>query len=201
MKSLSRILAAAVIVVAAACSHSHVPPDVASNANTVNNNDATSMASASTAPAGKEVSSPDITAIMFAANQGEVDQANAALPKLSSSDVRDFAQMMIRDHSDALTNLRNITSVNHIIQHEGAFDAIQLRNESKQLVTNYNTSAGSIDRSYMADQVRVHEKVLNMLDTMLIPSSRGDLLNLLQAQRAAVAAHLDRARTILTNLP
>jgi predicted outer membrane protein len=123
MKLLSKIAAAGAIAMLAACSHSHVPPEVASNANTVNNNDATSMASASTAPAGKEVSSPDIAALMFAANQGEIDQANAALRKLSSQDARDFAQMMIRDHTDALTNVRNIMSTNHIIQHEGAFDA------------------------------------------------------------------------------
>jgi putative membrane protein len=193
MKTLTRIIALGAVAAMVACGSS-LTPTTADNVSMISS-------SPSGMPVASEVKSPDIAAIMFAANQGEIDQATAALPKLSSSDVRDFAQMMIRDHTDALTNVRNIMSTNHIIQHEAASDAIQLRNQSKQLVTNYNTASGTIDRSYMADQVRVHEKLLNMLDASLIPSSRGDVRTLLEVQRGSVAAHLDRARAILTNLP
>lgn len=193
MKLLSRLLIAGAVVALTACGSS-----TNSTQPTIANQDAVTMTSSGTGT--ETIKSPDMAAVMFAANQGEVDMANAALPKLTSSDVREFAQMMIHDHSDALTNMRNILSVNHIIQHEGYLDAIGLRNDAKKLVTNYNLSGGAIDRSYIADQVRVHEKVLNMLDTQLIPSSRGDLLTLFQGQRAAVAAHLDRARAILTNM-
>jgi putative membrane protein len=214
---LSRSLAAGAIVALAACG-SHY--DVGNNMDQADPNTmsptassttvpTTNMASASTTtppvvaplPADQAMASKDIAAILFAANQGEVDQANAALPKLSSTDARDFANMMIADHTQALTNLRNITSVNNIRPHDAASDAAALRDQSRQLITNFNTSNGMIDRSYMAAQVQLHERLLTMLDTRLIPSSHGDLLTLLQNQRAAVATHLDRARSILANLP
>ena len=58
--------------------------------------------SSSSVLGGTPVSDSDIAAIVTTANQGEIDQANAALTKASSSAVRDFAQMMITDHTNAL---------------------------------------------------------------------------------------------------
>lgn len=52
----------------------------------------------------------------------------------------------------------------------------------------------------MKAQVDMHSWLLNQIDSSPMPSSRGDLRTLLVNHRAAVAAHLDRARTILNSL-
>jgi hypothetical protein len=53
----------------------------------------------------------------------------------------------------------------------------------------------------MQSQVNIHQNLLTLMDTQLVPSAHKDLANLLLKQRDAVAAHLDRARQVLATLP
>jgi putative membrane protein len=189
MKRISLLLAAVAAAGMVACGSSRTQ--------TTTELPAMTSSSPSTVTATATMSSPDMAGILFAANQGEIDQATAAMPKLATSEARDFARMMIADHTTALTNVTNVMAANHIISHDASFEAIQLRNKSKQVVTNFNTSGGSIDRAYMVAMVEGHQQLLDMMDHALIPSARGDVLTLLQSMRPTVAAHLDRPRQIL----
>ena len=191
MKLLSLLLTAAAVAGMMACGSSRTTqPEIPSMAS----------ASPAVAPTTTTMSSPDMAAVLFAANQGEIDMANAAMPKLSSNDARQFAAMMIADHGTALTNVRNVMAANHIIAHDAAGSAIDLRNKTQQNVTYFTTAGGSVDRPYMVSQVEAHQQLLDMMDHAMIPSSRGDLLTLLQSMRPTVAAHLDRARAILGSM-
>jgi putative membrane protein len=190
MKKLSLLFTAVAVMGMVACGSSRT-------AQTTNELPVMASSSPSNVTATTTMSSPDMAGILFAANQGEIDQANAAMPKLANSDVRDFARMMISDHNTALTNVTNVMAASHIISHDASFDAIQLRNKAKQLVTNFNSAGGSVDRAYMVAMVEGHQQLLDMMDRSLIPSARGDVLTLLQSMRPTVAAHLDRARQIL----
>lgn len=147
------------------------------------------------------MSSPDMAAVLFAANQGEIDQATMAYGKLMDSGVKNFAQMMIDDHTKGLTNTTNIMAANKIVAHDAAKEAIEIRNKSKQLVTNFQTAQGFIDRNYMVTQIEEHQQLLDLLDQKMIPSSRGDVLTLMQTTRFTVQAHLDRAKAIVSALP
>ena len=147
-----------------------------------------------------DMSSPDMAAVLFAANQGEIDQATIAYPKLVDSGVKNFAQLMIDEHQRALTNTTNITKTNKIVPHDGK-DAIAIRDKSKQLMTNFGTAEGNFDRIYMVAQIEEHQELLDLLDNKMIPSSRGDLLTLMQTTRFMVQQHLDRAKAILAGLP
>jgi putative membrane protein len=53
----------------------------------------------------------------------------------------------------------------------------------------------------MAREVAYHQAVLDALDQTLIPQAQNaDLKNLLQQVRPAIAAHLERARTLQQSL-
>jgi putative membrane protein len=162
---------------------------------------ATLGAAPADAPKNTTMSSPDMAAVLFAANQGEIDQAIMAYPKLMDSGVKNFAQMMMDDHKKGLTNTTNIMAANKITPHDAAKEAIEIRDKSKQLVTNFQTAQGFIDRNYMVTQIEEHQHLLDLLDQKMIPSSRGDVLTLMQTTRFTVQAHLDRAKAILTALP
>ena len=152
-------------------------------------------------PKTTNMSSPDMAAVLFAANRGEIEQAEVAYPKLMDSGVKNFAQMMVDDHKKALTNTTNIMAANKIVAHDAAQDAIDLRNKSKQLVTNFQTAQGNLDRNYLVAQIEEHQQLLDLLDNKMIPSSRGEVLTLMQTTRFTVQAHLDRAKAILAGLP
>jgi putative membrane protein len=145
------------------------------------------------------MTAPDIAGIMTVANMGEVQQAQAALPNLTTAPAREFANMMITEHTNALNEGRTVFAANGIVPRDSNPDAVALREQSKRLETSLR-SGNAVDSAYMQSQVDVHQKLLTMLDTQLIPASRGDLLNLLQKQRASVAMHLDRARRIVGGL-
>lgn len=153
------------------------------------------------APKTTNMSSPDMAAVLFAANRGEIEQAEVAYPKLNDSGVKNFAQMMIDDHKKGFTNTTNIMAANKIVAHDAAQDAVDLRNKSKELVTNFQTAEGNLDRNYLVAQIEEHQHLLDLLDNKMIPSSRGEVLTLMETTRFTVQAHLDRAKAILSGLP
>ena len=158
--------------------------------------------SSSSVLGGTPVSDSDIAAIVTAANQGEIDQANAALTKASSSAVRDFAQMMITDHTNALSAAQSLFSNRNITPTDNS-TSNSLKSGSQQTISALNTYSGAaFDRTYMQAQVDAHQWLLNTMDSTLIPSASSSALrNLLQTQRGTVSAHLDRARQVLQGLP
>jgi hypothetical protein len=112
----------------------------------------------------------------------------------------------LREHDDQRSHrrvaaARTAFGVNRIVTRDTSGQATMLRDQSKQIVSTLNNSGTNADRIYMQSQVDVHQQLLTMMDSQLIPSAHNDLLNLLQNQRASVAMHLDRARSILATLP
>ena len=144
---------------------------------------------------------PDIAGVMTLANEGEVQQAQAALPHLTTQQARDFANMMITDHTAALRDARDLFARNNIAARETNMEATSLKSSSDTLVKTLRDTMTNADRTYIQSQVTVHQDLLNRLDTKLIPASSGDLRTFLQTQRMSVANHLDHARQILTTLP
>lgn len=143
----------------------------------------------------------EIAAIMTAANEGEVQQGQAASARATNADVRAFAQMMVTDHTNALNTARDTFNRTAITPADNNISTT-LRTNSATTVTNLGTYSGAaFDRTYMQTQVDLHAWLLRQLDNNLIPSARTpELRTMLQTQRGSVAAHLDQARSILNRL-
>ena len=142
----------------------------------------------------------DVAGIVLTANEGEVQQGQAASSRASSSDVRSFAQMMVTDHTNALNAARDLFTRAGVTPGENATTQC-LRENSRGTISNLQTYSGAaFDRAYMQSQVDLHQWLLTAMDNTLIPSTRGDARTLLETQRASVATHLERARRILNNL-
>jgi putative membrane protein len=145
---------------------------------------------------------PEIAALVTVANEGEVQQGQAASSRATNADVRAFAQMMVTDHTNALATARDTFNRTAITPADNSISNT-LRENSATTVRNLETYTGAAyDRMYMRTQVDLHSWLLRQLDNNLIPSARTpELRTLLQTQRGAVAAHLDRAQSILSGLP
>jgi putative membrane protein len=146
---------------------------------------------------------PDIAAIVMAANQGEIEQGQAASTRATNADVRAFAQMMVTDHTNAMNMARDTFNRAGVNPATGNTIAATLQENSRQTVTNLATYQGAaFDRMYMQTQVDLHDWLLRSLDTALIPSAQTpELRTLLTTQRGSVAMHLERARQLLNGLP
>lgn len=142
-----------------------------------------------------------ILKVLSTANMGEIMQANAALPKLQNSQVRSFAQGMIKQHGaneqkgQALGNrLQLVPQVSH------TSNALQA--DSNQIVTKISQANSAVDKDYMMSQIMVHSKVLQTIDTQLLPNAKNpELRNMLVETRSAVAMHLKMAEQIKSSMP
>jgi putative membrane protein len=140
---------------------------------------------------------PHIVGIVANANQGEIDQGNAAASRATNSDVRAFAQMMVADHTTALGAVRDTSGRAGITPADNDTTAA-LQRTSRETITNLATYSGAdFDRQYMQTQINLHQWLLTALDQHLIPlAANRDLRSLLETQRVSVAAHLEQARAI-----
>ncbi len=137
-----------------------------------------------------------IAAISDAANSGEVDQAKLAQTKAKNPRVKKFAQMMIQHHGQAKSDQDKLVKKLKLSPVENDVSG-QLREESLAQISLLQGEAQNFDRVYIHAQVEAHQKVLDLLDKTLIPSTKDpELLALLQKMRPKVEAHLKEARAI-----
>lgn len=137
-----------------------------------------------------------ILKVLSTANMGEVMQAKAALPKLQTPEVRNFAQGMIKQHSANEQKARALAKRLQLApQASNTSNALQA--DSNQIVTKISKANSAVDKDYIMSQVMVHKKVLKTIDSQLLPSAKNpELRNMLVETRSAIAMHLKVAEQI-----
>jgi putative membrane protein len=160
------------------------------------NTDGTSMSGTNTSADAATIKLSDAEVAMAAVtvNMGEVDQGTIAVNRAQSSDVRAFGQMMVDMHSATAEREMALAASMNIVPTSSAVSD-QLRDNSSMIVMQLNDAdAASFDKTYTQSQVDVHQKVLNLIDTMLLPSVQNDQLRVeLTTTRADVESHLAHA--------
>ena len=149
------------------------------------------------APAAGELSDPEVAMIASTAHEAEVEAAELAAKKTKNADVQAFAQKMITEHGAALAKAEatvgkaGITPV--------ASDASrELTTQAEQTMKRLEGLDGAeFDRAYIADQVKMHDQVLQTIDGKLMPAAENpELKTLLTEVRPVIAAHLEEARAL-----
>ena len=137
-----------------------------------------------------------VTANAIDSTAGEMAKQNA-----ESQAVKDFAATMVTDHTGvnqqalALATRLNVSPEDNDVSQ-------QLRAGADSALANLEGASGAaFDRAYMDREVAFHQTVLDALDRTLIPAARNaELKQLLQDVRPAIAAHLERARSVRDGL-
>lgn len=145
----------------------------------------------------RALSDAQIAGILEAANTAEIQQGSVAQRLAQRQEVRDFATMMVTDHSKALDEGQRLatragfgTATSDVTS--------ELRSDNQDAVNELNeTSRDDFDEKYIETQIEMHEDVLELLDDKLIPNAvNPELRSSLLATRPVIAAHLERARNI-----
>jgi putative membrane protein len=146
----------------------------------------------------KDLSDSQILGVADTANTGEIDRANIATEKAQSDTVKQFAQMMLKEHTEAKQQGRKLFSEVGITV--SALSA-GMQKDSDDTMTQLMTVAPSgFDRTYMQAQVRLHQKTIRALDE-LIPQTQGpQLKGLLTYMRQQADRYLSTARSIINSL-
>jgi putative membrane protein len=165
---------------------------------------AASAALALTFPLAQAAGGPtdaQIAAIVVTANQVDIDAGKLANSKGNSAEVKEFAQLMITDHTGvnkAATEL--VHKLNVTPEPSPTSESLQ-KGGDENLANLKKLSGAAFDKAYIDHEVAYHEAVLDALDKTLIPSAQNpELKALLVKVRPAFVAHLDHAKKIQADL-
>lgn len=145
----------------------------------------------------RALSDAQIAGVLEAANMAEIQQGSIAQRKAQRQEVRDFATMMVTDHSKALEDLERLATKAGFGTASSEMTS-DLRADNQEAVSDLDDAKPSdFDREYMDAQIQAHEHLLKVLDDQLIPNAvNPELRSSVLATRPVVAAHLERARAV-----
>jgi putative membrane protein len=152
------------------------------------------------AAAGKPTD-PQIAAIVVTANQVDIDAGKLAATTTHSEQVRDFAQLMVKDHTGVNQAATELVTRLHVTPAGNPTSESLKQGGEQNLASLHKVSGAAFDKAYVDHEVVYHEAVLDALDHTLIPSaSNTELKALLVKVRPAFVAHLEHARTLQASL-
>lgn len=162
---------------------------------------ATSSQPSSGAAPATGLSDAQIAAIVTTANQIDVDNGVLALKRSTSDEVKKFATRMMEDHSSV--NEAAVELVTRLgVAPEETDTSRSLRGSADETRKKMSSLSGAeFDKAYVDNEVAYHAAVLEVLDTVLIPSAKNaELKAMLVNVRPAFVAHLEHARSIQASL-
>jgi putative membrane protein len=151
-------------------------------------------------PAAKPTD-PQIAHIAYTAGQLDIEAAKQALDKSKNTDVRAFAEEMVRDHT-AVNNqaLALVKKLNVTPEDNPTSQAL-----TKQAEATHQKLAGlsgqTFDKAYVDNEVAFHKAVNGALSTTLIPNAQNaELKSLLQTGLKLFQEHQQHAEHLAQQL-
>jgi putative membrane protein len=142
-----------------------------------------------------------IAHIAYTAGQIDIANAEQAMKKSNSKEVRDFAQSMLRDHKAvneqalALVKKLNVTPKDN----DTSKSITKAQTDKRAELENLNGAA--FDKAYAANEVAYHKTVNGALEQTLIPSANnGELKSLLQTGLKIFQGHQQHAEHLAAGL-
>ncbi len=148
---------------------------------------------AGSADASGKASAPDRTFITEAAAGGmaEVELGRLATQKASRSEVKEFGQMMIDDHSKANTQLTKIA------QDEGITPPATLKAQDKATQDHLSKLSGeAFDRAYIQHMVKDHQKDVAAFRKQSTGAANSEVKQFASSTLPTLEKHLKRAQEI-----
>lgn len=144
---------------------------------------------------------PQIAHIAYTAGQLDIEAAKQALAKSRNKEVRDFAQDMVRDHTEvnkqalALVKKLKVTPEDNDTSRALTKQAAAKRDELSKL------NGTAYDKAYVANEVAYHKTVNGALESTLIPSaSNAELKSLLQTGLKIFQGHEQHAEHVASDV-
>jgi putative membrane protein len=145
----------------------------------------------------QQLTDSQITTVLMAANNAEISQGKLAQKTAKSKDVVQFAKQMVTDHTASLKEVKNVNAKLKVKEQTSA-TRDQLDAAAKASDSRLKGKKGAdFEKTYLDEQVTMHQTVLDTIDTQLAPNAKAEeLKTLLTKMRTTVASHLDHAKQL-----
>lgn len=142
--------------------------------------------------AGEAPSAQDFAQRAAMSDMFEIESSNIALKKVKSGPVRDFAQMMIADHTKSSAALKQAVSASgQTLAMPASLDATR----QSQLAVLSRLEGQDFEREYMNQQMAAHREALELLKAYAGGGDTAELRQFAQSTIPAVQKHHDWLET------
>jgi putative membrane protein len=148
-----------------------------------------------------QLTDPQIAAIVVTANQVDIDAGKLAERNSHAKQVKDFAKLMVTDHTNVNKSAVGLASKLNLKPEENATSEALKKGGEENIAKLKALKGHDFDRAYIDHEVAYHQQVLDAMDKSLIPSAKNEQLkDLLIKVRPAFVAHLEHARQLQSTL-
>jgi putative membrane protein len=156
---------------------------------------AAAMTPAPAAPA-PTLSDANIVYILDNANMLDSAGGSVAAKKGTNAEVREFGQMMMRDHHQLRQQGQDLAKKLAVTPEAPANDDSQAQLDRTMTLLNGAAKGKDFDKAYIDNEVTYHKAVLEKATAAMNAAQNAELKNLIQKAAPAIQAHLDRAQSI-----
>lgn len=149
---------------------------------------------------GPKLDDPTIVAIFDAANTYDIETGSLARSRAHSRDVREFGEMMVRDHRNVRQQGRDLAASLKVKPTPPKDFALATAHVEgmRQLRA---LKGDAFDRAYLRHEIDFHNAVIDAVTKTLLPAiQNAQLKDLVTKIAPAFVAHRDRAQMLLDHL-
>lgn len=142
-----------------------------------------------------------IAGIVVAANTVDIDAGKLAKSKSKNKEVKEFAQLMITDHSGVNQQASALVKKLNVTPEESDTSKALKQSGAETIAKLKGLTGTAFDKAYVDNEVAYHQTVVDALDKTLIPSAKNEELKaLLIKVRPAFVAHLEHAKHMQSSM-
>jgi len=139
--------------------------------------------------------------VVITVNTGEVSLAQLAIMRATAATVASFADEMATEHGTAIQRANSIATEQTITPEDNPLSQMLAAESADTLAELNAVAAAEFDVAYMESQVAMHEEVLTLIETQLLPEAdNAAIVDFLGDIQAEVEAHLLDAEVTLDAL-
>ena len=158
----------------------------------------TTAQTTSSAPAPTD---PQIAMIAVTADSVDIDAGKLAAEKSTNPKVKEFAQMMVRDHTSVSKKATALVKKLNVTPEESDTSRSLKSDGDKNLEKLRGLSGAEFDKAYIDNEVAYHESVINAVTNTLIPNTKNpELKKLLEGAGPIFNSHLTHAKEVQSSL-
>ena len=144
---------------------------------------------------------PQIAMIAVTADTVDIDAGKLAAEKSTNPKVKEFAQMMVRDHTSVNKKATDLAKKLNVTPEESETSRTLKSNGDKSLEKLRGMSGAEFDKAYVDNEVAYHEAVIKTVTTTLIPNTKNaELKKLLESAGPIFSSHLTHAKQVQSSL-
>ena len=145
---------------------------------------------------GATLSDSSVLAMLDIINLSEIDSANLAQQKASSGEVRTFASRLLSEHTAMMQETRQLAQQINIDPKTPVLASTVGKSHQETMEELRRKSGADFDQAYLSSQIRMHDRVLDLVEGTADSVRDLRLQRHLKGLRQDLLTHLSTARGI-----